>query len=223
MTRRGITANAPARSARSAPSTVVVALPHDAAAVATVQAEAERALGLFKQIETLDTYDEYGQADAWLTETARRKDAVVAMRKSATGPMYEAIRTIEGWFRPVVSALGEAEAHLKSVMGAFRLSIAEAEQAAREAAAEAADMGNAPALVEALTEAAALAERPPDARASCAFQWVVKRISPDMLPDEWWTPDTAKIEAFARRAKGDDAPVIPGVVFERVAQIGARR
>jgi tRNA(Ile)-lysidine synthase TilS/MesJ len=80
-----------------------------------------------------------------------------------------------------------------------------------------------PAMTAALTVANA-----PEAQAagvSTTFVWRVKRIIPDMLPREYWVPSDALIAAEAARQgdRGDDPPVIPGVVFEREAQVTGRR
>lgn len=53
----------------------------------------------------------------------------------------------------------------------------------------------------------------------------VKRINPDLLPDEYWSPDMTKIanEAERQGTRRDEPPVIPGVIFELEARVGARR
>jgi hypothetical protein len=199
---------------------LTVSLPPDVRELATLQRAAEAdAAALATLTVDVDATD----LDAFLTDVVRRKDAAVAMRKRATGPMYTAIKEIESWFRPLVTALEGAERHLKAVLGAQRLAALDAEREARELAAAAADVGDAGALLEALTVAADAGAKD-GARATTRYAWTVKRISEDLLPDEWWTPNTAAIEAHAKGFAGDgDAPVIPGVVFERVALVGARR
>ncbi len=187
-----------------------------------MQAEAE-ADGLAVSALKVTDADTLALADALLTDVVTRKDAAVAMRKRATGPMYAAVREIETWFRPLVIALETAERHLKDLVGAYRLEQHDRARAARELAAAAAEQHDASALIEALTVADDAAA-PDGARATTRYAWQVKRIAEDLLPDEWWTPDTTRIDAVAKAAAGDgDAPVIPGVVFERVAIVGARR
>jgi hypothetical protein len=200
--------------------TMTVALPPDVAQLATLQREAEADAAALDMVgDSCPTAD----VDEFLTDVVRRKDAAVAMRKRATGPMYMAIKEIESWFRPTVKALEGAEAHLKGVLGRQRLAALETERAARELAAVAAEQRDAPALLGALTVAADAGAKD-GARATTRYAWQVERVIPDLLMDEWWCPDMAKIEAFAKAASGDgEEPVIPGVRFVRVAIVGARR
>jgi hypothetical protein len=203
------------------PYEVVLQVPATAHEIAALQAAASGELEAWKGF-TIDTPEEYAEVDRCLTDVVRRKDAATAMRGSATGPLYKATKTIEGWFAPYLGALTGLEVLLKGGMASYRLAQAEREREAREAAAAAADAGDGAALTEALTVATEAAQAPAG-RASVGFEWRVHRIVPDLLPREWWTPDEKRIAAFAKAHKGDDPPVIPGVVFERHAKIGARR
>lgn len=200
---------------------ITIMVPATAHEIAALQADAERELAAWGTF-SIDTPDEYAAVDAFLTRVVQRKDAAVEMRKSATGPLYKATKTIEGWFAPYLAALTAMETTLKRGMGDYRLAQAAREREARELAAAAADTGDAGALMSALTVATEAAVAPAG-RASVGFTWTVKRVNANMLPDEWWTPDEARIAAYAKAWKGDDAPVIPGVVFERTVRVGARR
>lgn len=200
---------------------VTLNVPATAQEVAALQRQAEAELATWHEF-TIDNAEEYEQVDAVLSDVVRRKDGATAMRKRATGPLYKATKEIESWFAPYLRALEKMESILKSSMGQYRVAQAEREREARELAAHAADAGDAGALVEALTVATEAAQAPAG-RATVGFEWRVKRIAEDLLPREWWTPDTERIAAFAKAHKGDDAPVIPGVVFERAARVGARR
>lgn len=201
---------------------MIVSVPSSAHEIAALQRIAESELTAWRGGFSIDSPEEYSQVDAALSDVARRKDAALEMRRSATGPLYKATRTIESWFAPYVETLTAIEAMLKRSLGAYRLAQAEREREAREFAAVAADAGDSGALVEALTVATEAAV-PPAGRSSVGFEWRVARIAPDLLPDEWWCPDEVRIAAFAKAHKGDDAPVIPGVIFERTARVGARR
>lgn len=202
----------------AAPLAVTVAT--NAAQVATLQREAEE-LATLTTGASVTTPEEYEFADATLTEIVRKRDAAIAMRGEATGPMYKAIKVVEGWFRPVDQALSAAIKDLKGALGTYRIEQSKRESAARELAAKAAETGDAETMITALTTAATVAAPPPGA-ARVALRWVRKRIAADMLPQDWWTPDLAKIDAFAKAHKGDDPPVIPGVIFERTADVGAK-
>ncbi len=163
----------------------------------------------------------YATADATLTEVVQYKDALTEMRKRATGPLYQGIREVEGWFRPVLQTLERVEGALKGTMGEWRVLRAQAEREARELAAKAVEADDADGLHEALTVAGEAAAAPPG-RATARIVWVIEAVDKDRLPAEWWSPDIAKIDAYAK-ACGGERPVIPGVIFREHAQIGAKR
>jgi hypothetical protein len=202
---------------------LAVASPIASVEVAALQLEAEADAAEILSAVIVTDAEGYEAADELLSDIARREDAALAMRRSATVPAYQSIKTIEGWFKPWLGALGTAKAHLKTQLGNYRLRQAEVERQARlDAAALAEAGGNGDELIQSLTLAAEAAEKPAG-RATASFGWRVARIAADMLPAEWLCPDVARIEGFAKAHKGDEAPVIPGVTFERVAKIGARR
>lgn len=200
---------------------VTLNVPATAPEVAALQKTAEAELLAWANF-TIDTPEEYAAVDATLSEVVRRKDAATAMRQRATGPLYKATKEIESWFAPVLRALTALESKLKGGMSAYRIAQETRAREARELAAKAADAGDSGALTEALTTAIEAAT-PPAGRASVGFEWRIHRIADDLVPDEWWSVDTKRIEAHAKAHKGDDPPIIPGVVFERFAKIGARR
>ena len=179
-------------------------------------------LPIYLAVDVTDA-DELATADAMLTELVRWKDASLEMRSNATGPLYKIVKQVEAWFRPLVKASDDAERHLKSKIGAFKVQLFEAQHAAQAAAVAAAQKQDTSTVVEALNASTALATAS-ETHSTARMRWTVKRINPDLLPDEYWTPDTARIDAVAAAADGaGDAPVIPGVVFERMALVGAKR
>jgi len=199
---------------------LAIAVPATANEVAAIQREAEEDLGFV--VERLHVTDEetYTLADTLLTGMVQRKDALLAMRKRATGPLKTAAKEIESWFKPAVAALETCERHLKGELGAFRLAQATEAREAREAATVAAEAGDSAGLLEALNSAD---ETPPEGRATCRMVWQVARINEGLVTREWLIVDRKRIDATARKHRGDTPPVIPGVTFEQVAQIGARR
>jgi hypothetical protein len=176
---------------------------------------------------TIDTPDEYAIIDAGLQSVVRAKDQFIALRQGCVGAMRKVVATVEAEFRPGVKALEAAEAACKRALGAYKLAEAERERAARAAALAAANTGDAEALTEALTTASvAGAGAHASGTATVATRWVIDRIAEGLLPDEYWSPDTAKINAEIARQGGlsrEEAPVIPGVIFKREARVGARR
>ncbi len=202
-------------------SDLTIAVPTTAHEVAALQERAEAELEAWGTF-TIDTAEEYAAVDATLSDLVRRKDAAMAMRKTATGPLYKATKTIESWFAPYLGAITELEGRLKHEMGAYRLAQAVREREAREAAAVAADAGDEGTLMTALVVATEAAQ-PPDGRATVAFGWRVARVVDDLVQREWLVPDRARMDAYARAWHEEEPPVIAGVVFERAAKIGARR
>jgi hypothetical protein len=215
----------------TAPRDAIVAALGNAADVAAVQREIEAELVPFVTALAVASHDEYELADAVLTDVVTRKDAVVNMRKSATAPAYAGIRVVEGWFKPVVSALEKCETHLKKAMGAYRVEVARLEAEQRERAAQAAENGDAQALHAALT-VATQAGTPLEGRATVSVRWAVKRIAADLVPHAVLAAfASANADEFAKwfereyaaDMRGDTEPACAGVVFERGAKIGAKR
>jgi len=201
-------------------TTLTIAIPgvHN---LAELQREAEENAPAYALV-TIEDANDYTLADTLLTDVAQRKAEVLAMRKSATGPMYTAAKTVEAWFRPLLTALEASEAALKRVMGAYRIALEKREREARELAAKAAEASDAEALVTALTVASEAATKPAG-RATARYVWTVESVDASALPREWMVPNMGGLEAAARAHKGDEPPVVPGVVFVRRAIIGARK
>lgn len=193
-----------------------VETPMNAADAAAMQHVAEELAG-FEDF-TIDTADEFAAVDLLLTEVVTRKDAAIAKRQEVVAPAKGIVKTVEAWFAPTVKALERAEFRLKMAMSNWRLAEAARTHEARELVATTDDGAE---LVAALATAT---EAPAEARSTTRFVWRVKRVQADLLPAEWWCPDTAKIDNAAKAAGSSaDPPVIPGVTFERQAVIGARR
>jgi len=189
--------------------------------LATRQRKAE-GLAIALRGATCDDAEQYTVFDEMLSAVAREKAEVLDLRKSYTAPLYGVIKRVEGDFRPLVSSLETCEAALKGAMGAYRVACERAEREARELAAKAAESGDAENLVEALTRATEAAAKP-DARATTTFRWAVKLCNPAAMSREFLVPDLPALEKLARAHKGDAPPIVPGVTFERIVQIGARK
>jgi hypothetical protein len=165
--------------------------------------------------------DDYRIVTELRTQARAERDALVKLRQDAAGPWKKVATTIEEMFRPSIRGLETIEAHMRAELEKHVVAKAQAEKAAREAAIEAAQAGDDGAMVEALNQSIELAT--PLGGGRQAMRWAVKRVAEDMLPDEYWTPDLAKLEAVAKAHKGDDPPVVPGVIFEQVASVAVRR
>jgi hypothetical protein len=204
--------------------TLTLKLPATAVEVAKLEAAAAELTAILPDVQVTDD-DTYALADELLTQAVQLLDAAKVCRGSVTGPVYAEIKKVEARFRPgIVVPLEGFIISVKKQIGAYRIELAQAEAAARQAAQEAAASGDADALVQSLNDADTLAQRPADTGARVAVHWRIKRIIPDLLPDEWWCPNELKISGVALNHRGgvDDPPVIPGVVFEPVADVSAK-
>lgn len=201
---------------------LALAPPNTAADAAALQKQAEADVPIVTAMR-VTTPEDYAFADGVLTDVVTRKDALSAMLKRATAPFNAGLKEVRGWFAPALDALETCEAHLKGQLSTFRVRQECEARAAREAAARAVEMGAAPEAQLAALQGAADAAAKPDGRATVAFGWTARVVAPDLVPREWWCVDEKRLAAFAKAHKGDDPPVVPGVLFERTARVGARR
>lgn len=162
-------------------------------------------------------------------------------RVSITGPLNDSLRRINDLFRAPAKALTEAEQHLKLQMAAFETAQRqeeerqrrEAEEKARqerealeERARSAAAKGRTEQAQELSTRASAVvAEAPalaPARAAGIAFgeEWKFWVDDPNLVPDEFWILDQAKIGRVVRALKGDAK--IPGVRIWSEPRVSAR-
>lgn len=202
--------------------TLSLKLPATAEDVAKLEAAAADLASLQAEIEVTDDAS-YGAADELLTQAVQLLDAAKICRSSVTGPVYKAIKEVEARFKPAMSQLEGFILRAKTEIGRYRTTLANEAHAARQAAALAAQTGDADGLVDSLNAADALSAPVVGAGAKVKIRWVVKRITPELLPfPAWWCPDEAAIQEVALAHKGEEPPVIPGVVFERVAAVSAK-
>lgn len=211
---------------KQAEGIVQITSEYDGAQLARLQTAAEADLQTIVRFETaggITTPTAYAAFDELLTVKLRELDAAEKAKKSITGPIREGLKAVDALFKPLVAPLDASVAVMKRMMSAYQKALAEAEAAARTLALQAATKGDDSTMATALTVAADAGQA---ARVEVASQvrwkWTVKKVTPDLLPDEYWTPDTAKIEAVAKAADAsseEGRPVIPGVTFERVPNI----
>lgn len=160
----------------------------------------------------------------YLREKVREKDAVVAMQKSALGPLAQAEKTIREWFRPTLQALALIEAAAKQSLGDWRIRVETQKREALAAAQAAAAAHNLPAVAQALT----VVNTPVAKQAGVSVRsfWRHAIEAYDKIPDEWTrrVPDDLKLAEYAKRYSSDQTPTpIPGVRFELVTQTSVRR
>lgn len=195
---------------------------YDAAELATLQAAGE-ALATTAATFTCPDDPSYQALDGILSAVLGELDVIDATKRTVTDPLRAAIKATDKLFAPVIAPRDAVVVMCKRLMADYQTAKALAERTARALALQAAKAANDAGMAAALTVAASVAA-PVDAGAQTRWRWVVKRIIPDLLPDEYWTPDEKKIGALAKAwpGKSEDPPVVPGVVFEREALIAGK-
>jgi len=166
-----------------------------------------------------------------LQDKLRVKDATTKIRDSFCQPIRKVANDLASQlFNPTIKAFEAYEEKAKLKLGAFELAQAETRKVLTAQAADAARANDVGTMTTALQAANQIALSKP-AGASFTFTWRVKRLEPQLMlgysvgVEQYWSPDMSKIEAEAERqgTHGEEPPVIPGVIFEREADVAVRR
>lgn len=166
-----------------------------------------------------------------LQDKLRIKDATTAIRDSFCQPIRKVANDLAaGLFNPTIKAFEAYETKAKLKLGAFELAQSQARLALTAQAADAARANDVSGMTTALQAANQIALAKPSG-ASFTFTWRVKRLVVELMlgyspgVEQYWSPDLTKIEAEAERqgTHDDEPPVIPGVIFEREADVAVRR
>jgi hypothetical protein len=165
---------------------------------------------------------EYAEATAERAAWRKEADEFERAYKAAVAPWQTIVRAVQDAFRPGKEAYAALDVHLRTLLEAHVQRKALALRAAEREAQEAAQADDTTATLTALATAQAAAA-PLMGGGAIRWTWRVKRIAADLVPKEWWCVDEARIAAFAAAHKGEDAPVVPGVVFEREASVSVSR
>lgn len=141
-------------------------------------------------------------------------------RKEVTGPLNQTVKTINGWFKPALDALENAERKLKSKVATF---VQERERQTREALAAVAAAQTAEDAKRALAEAQPPAFLPQGMSARMVWRWRV--VDVNAVPRSFCIPDAQRIEAELRGAvkDGGSPPTIDGIEFFQETQMAVRR
>lgn len=157
-----------------------------------------------------------------ISEIKSRAKLLDAAEKEFTRPLLGVIERLRDVFRPAKKLAAQGEAAWKEkVISSDRKRMAAQADAARVVEAALA-VGNTQAAIVAHAQI-----KPIEAvvGASVRKSWKVKRVALDLLPEQYKTYDLEKIEAAKKAqlaASPDEAPVIPGVVFELVETLAVR-
>jgi hypothetical protein len=171
---------------------------------------------------SIDNDDEAADANAHLREWLTQLDKVSAVKKETLAPLKEAEKRINALFKPLLDAGADLTGRLRNMLTVYELEKRKVQREALESAAQAASSPEPEALLEALQDVQDAAPTPLEGT-SFTRVWVVKRIVRDLLPPVWLMPDEKKIAAYGKAHKGDDPPIIPGVVWEESLSSRVRR
>lgn len=171
---------------------------------------------------SIDNDDEAADANAHLREWLTQLDKVADVKKSTLAPLKEAEKRINALFKPLLDAGADLTGRLRNMLTVYELEKRKVQREALEAAAQAASSPEPEALLEALQD---VQDAAPTELEGTSFVrvWVVKRIVRELLQPEWLMPDEKKIAAYGKAHKGDDPPIIAGVVWEESLSSRVRR
>ncbi len=173
---------------------------------------------------SIDDDDDAREANAELRLRATELAAVEQMWKETKAPIKEAEKKIDALFQPAVYAARSVVAKLRTMIEGYEKLKREAQRKALAEAAKAATAPGPEALHAALTKAADAAPTELDGT-SFVRTWVVERYAADcatqdhhrtrttMIPDQFWIIDEKALARVGREHKGDDPPIVPGVVW----------
>lgn len=167
----------------------------------------------YLEARTITTGDDAKWANDRLHDVKAQWKLLEERRTTVTKPLHAALREVNGWFKPVQSALEKAEQILKGKLGDYM----RATTAAREVAMLEVSAGNNEAL-------AATAPAAPLEGIGVREVWDFDVTDPDAVPRELCTPDPAKIKKaiwYANTPTKEPRP-IPGISFRRRSQVSVR-
>jgi len=179
----------------------------------------QQALRIWQIVEVhpLATHEDEQTAGALLREIARVISEVDAARKIEKQPHLDGGREVDARYR---QALDE----LERVDGLIRGRLRDAIQAREHARLEALEIAR---LGSAAEGSRALAALPADVRISGVSEswgYEVRAVHVAQVPAEYLMVDLTKVRAYIRDCiRTGQAPSIPGIDFEQVAQIRVRK
>jgi hypothetical protein len=161
---------------------------------------------------------EYADYGKFLIEVKQRAKDLKAERDKVLKPLKSAVKELEAWFRPALTALDRAEMGFKKAMLTFRAEQEEKQRALVAAAQHQAKTGNhtaAKALVGQMN-----VNGPAAAGVSSRKTWKARVIDEALVPREYLVVNQAKLDQFAKLTKG--AGDVPGVEFYEQETLAAR-
>jgi hypothetical protein len=187
---------------------------------------------------TIDDDDDARAASGELRLRVTELAAVERMWAETKAPIKELEKRIDTLFKPGVEAARLVVNTLRGLLEGYEKLKREAQRKALAEAAKVATHADATKLHTALVAAADAAPTQLEGT-SFVRTWIVKRytigcVAPDgqhrtaatMIPDVFWSIDEKALARVGREHKGDEPPVVPGVVWaeelsSRVRKFGA--
>lgn len=207
-------------------TTALAKVPSTTLVIAYNETELAEGLALAKSIATdldgltVTDADEAAIVAEGIKPAKARYDHLEALRVEVKRPLDAKAKEVQTAFKTALDPLAAVLDTGRKLLATYALAQDAVKRKATEDAARAAEARDLPALTLAV-QAAQEAAPAKVAGTSTTFRWIVKRVAEDLLPDEYWTPDRARLDALAKATPGAAEPSpIPGVVFERVAQVG---
>jgi hypothetical protein len=180
----------------------------------------EQAMALLEDF-TIESEADHAFAGEALQAIKAQWSTLEEKRTAVTGPLNEALRTVNDWFRPVQGPLKAAETMLKEKISSYVLARKAANEAAMLAASAAAQAGDGAA---AMMHVGSIAEPAKVAGISVKEIWDFEVVNIDEVPMAWLTIDRPKLGLVLSQAdKTKTAPApIPGLRFFLKGQVTAR-
>jgi hypothetical protein len=193
--------------------------------------EASAAPRIRQHVAAIEVSDEASMqsADALTKQLLQLRDRLEAERKSVTGPLLDAKRRVDGWFKPVTDILEVAIRDLKNKVAAHLIEQKRKQDelyrlaAAAHTAATQGVQGAHEVMSQALAATSDVSTAAPQGT-SVREVWTAEVFNPAIVPCSYHIVDTARIQAEARATPSNQEPSpIPGVRFIKRAETTMRR
>lgn len=183
-------------------------------------AQTSEAMTLLQSFQ-IHTPEDFAFAGGVLKTVKARWKELEEKRTSVTGPINQALRQINDWFRPVQKPLKDAEELLKARIGTYEITQAAAREEAMLAAASAAAEGDQAKALEHVSEIVPTAIVP---GVAIKAVWAFEITNEAEVPREYLSVDPKKIQASIWYADTPHTPPrpIPGVRFFLEGQVRVR-
>lgn len=188
--------------------------------------EASAAPRIRQQVQAIVVTDQDSMqfADGMAKQLLQLRDKLEAERKSATGPLLDVKRRIDGWFKPVTDLLEASARDLKNKISTYLIEQKREQDrlfqlaAAAHTAATHGVSGAQEVMTQALAATSAVVTEAPQGT-SVREVWTAEIFNPAIVPCSYHMVDEARIHREARATPTNEEPTpIPGVRFVKRAE-----